>query len=500
MSELQEQIEGPVYQNHVEGRPRGGEEGRSFHGVNPTTGCGWGRFVESGAVDIDVAVRAADRALRGPWGQLSPTRRGRLMMAWGDRIAGNAETIARLESTQNGKLIGEMLAQARVVCDWLYYFGGLADKLEGRTIPLERRSVLNYTLREPLGVVGVIVPWNSPTFLTLMSCAPALAAGNTIVLKPSEVTSASAFELVRLAEEAGFPPGVINVVTGARAAGEALVDHPMVAKICFTGSDGAGRAIAARAGARLASCTLELGGKSPNIVFEDAPVDNAVVGLLSGIFAAAGQTCIAGSRAYVHEHIYEEVMDRLVKRAKSIRLGDPLVAGTQMGPAATAAQLRKNESMVASAVSHGATLACGGQRAKVAGFEAGFFFEPTILHRIPAGNPILQDEVFGPVLAIAPFTSDDEAVALANGTRFGLAAGVWTSNFARAHTMARRLHAGTVWINTYRALAFNSPFGGYKDSGLGRVNGIESVDQFLQTKSVWCETSDEIQDPFVMKV
>lgn len=274
----------------------------------------------------------------------------------------------------------------------------------------------------------------------------------------------------------------------------------MVAKICFTGSDAGGRMIAARAGARLASCTLELGGKSPNIVFEDAPVDNAVVGILSGIFAAAGQTCIAGSRAYVHERIYDEVMERLVARANAIRLGDPLAAGTQMGPAATAAQLHKNEAMVANALSHGAALACGGGRAKVAGLEGGYFFEPTILHRIPEGNPITQEEVFGPVLAITPFSSDDEVLALANGTRFGLAAGVWTSNLTRAHTMARRLQAGTVWINTYRALAFNSPFGGYKDSGLGRVNGLEAVDQFLQTKSVWCETSDEIQDPFVMKV
>ncbi|MDQ8031713.1 MAG: aldehyde dehydrogenase [Bordetella sp.] len=503
MNDVQERVEGaqgPVYQNHIDGQPRAGEEGRSFQAVNPTIGRPWGRFVESGAADVDAAVRAASRALEGPWGRLSPTRRGRLMIAWGDRIAANAEAIARMESTQNGKLVGEMLAQARVVCDWLYYFGGLADKLEGRTIPLERRSVLNYTLREPLGVVGVIVPWNSPTFLTLMSCAPALAAGNTIVLKPSEVTSASAFELARLAEEAGFPPGVINVVTGARTAGEALVDHPMVTKICFTGSDGAGRAIAARAGARLASCTLELGGKSPNIVFEDAPVDNAVVGILSGIFAAAGQTCIAGSRAYVHERIYDQVMERLVARAKAIRLGDPLAAGTQMGPAATAAQLHKNETMVARALAHGASLACGGARASVPGLEGGYFYEPTILHRIAEGNPITQEEVFGPVLALTPFSSDDEAVALANGTRFGLAAGVWTSNFSRAHTLARRLQAGTVWINTYRALAFNSPFGGYKDSGLGRVNGIESVDQFLQTKSVWCETSDEIQDPFVMKV
>lgn len=490
----------PTFDNHVSGRAVAPVAGRRFTSINPTTGEEWATFADSDADDVDRAARAAAEALEGPWGRLSPTRRGRLLMAWGERIAGAAETIARLESAQNGKLLAEMRAQANIVKEWLYYYGGLADKIEGRVVPLDRQSVLNYTLREPLGVIGVIVPWNSPTFLTIMSCAPALAAGNTLVLKPSEVTSASAFELVRLAEEAGIPPGVLNVVTGARATGEALVDHPLIAKICFTGSDAAGRAIAARAGARLASCTLELGGKSPNIVFGDARVDNAVVGLLSGIFAAAGQTCIAGSRAFVHRSLYDEVAERLVERARAIKLGDPLQADTQMGPAATIAQLRKNESMVEKARDAGAEILYGGRRASVPGFQNGLFFEPTILHRLRPGNPIMQEEVFGPVLAITPFEDDEEAITLANGTRFGLAAGVWTRDLQRAHTMARRLQAGTVWINTYRAMAFNSPFGGFKDSGVGRVNGIEAVDQFMQTKSVWCELSDEIQDPFVLKV
>jgi aldehyde dehydrogenase (NAD+) len=488
------------FDNHIGGRAVPGRGGNRFASINPATGQPWASFAESGREDVDQAVRTAHEALAGPWGKLSATRRGRLLMAWGEKIAAHSEQIARMESAQNGKLLAEMKAQATVVKEWLYYFGGLADKIEGRVIPLERQSVLNYTLREPLGVIGVIVPWNSPTFLTIMSCAPALAAGNTVVLKPSEVTSASAFELARLAEEAGVPPGVINVVTGARTAGEALVDHPLVAKICFTGSDGAGRAIAAKAGARLASCTLELGGKSANIVFQDALVDNAVVGLLSGIFAAAGQTCIAGSRAYVHESIYGQVVDRLVQRAQGIRLGDPLAPDTQMGPAATAMQLQKNETMVAKALHAGAEVLYGGQRANVPGLEQGYFFQPTILHKLQADNPLMQEEVFGPVLAVTPFRDEDEVVALANGTKFGLAAGVWTRDLRRAHTMAKRLQAGTVWINTYRAMAFNSPFGGYKDSGIGRVNGMESVDQFLQTKSVWCETSDEIQDPFVLKV
>ncbi|HYG43985.1 MAG TPA: aldehyde dehydrogenase [Bordetella sp.] len=488
-----------TFDNYVAGKRLPSRTGRSFVSINPTTGQEWGRFVESSKEEVDAAVQAAATALSG-WGAASPTRRGRLLMAWGEKIAASAEDIARLESAQNGKLLAEMKAQANVVKEWLYYFGGLADKIEGRVIPVERQSVLNYTLREPIGVVGVIVPWNSPTFLSIMSCAPALAAGNTIVLKPSEVTSASAFELVRLAEEAGIPAGVLNVVTGAREAGEALVEHEQVAKICFTGSDAAGRAIASRAGARLASCTLELGGKSPNIVFQDAPVENAVAGVLSGIFAAAGQTCIAGSRAYIHESLYGQVVDRLVQRAQAIKLGDPLLADTQMGPAATAAQLQKNRAMVAKAVEGGGEILYGGQYASVPGLEQGFFFQPTILHHLKADNPIMQEEVFGPVLAVTPFRDEEEVLALANGTKFGLAAGVWTSDLRRAHGIAKRLQAGTVWINTYRAMAFNSPFGGYKHSGIGRVNGMESVDQFLQTKSVWCETSNEIQDPFVLKV
>lgn len=492
--------EPPRCDNHIGGRALPASGGRRFQATNPTTGQPWGEFADSGSVDVDQAVQAAADALRGPWAQLSPTRRGRLLMAWGDLVAAHAETIAQLETLQNGKLLAEMRAQARVIREWLYYFGGLADKIEGRVIPLERRSVLNYTLREPLGVVAVIVPWNSPTFLTLTSVAPALAAGNTVVIKPSEVTSASALELARMAEQAGIPPGVVNVVTGLRETGEALVDHPGVAKIAFTGSEAGGRAIAARAGARLAACTLELGGKSPNIVFGDAPVENAVVGILAGIFAAAGQTCVAGSRAYVHSSLYDQVLERLHQRARQIRLGDPMLPDTQMGPAATQAQLHKDISMVERAVAEGAQLLHGGRRASVAGLEGGFFFEPTILHGVPATNSIMNEEVFGPVLGVARFDDDDEVVALANATRFGLAAGVWTRDLQRAHTMARRLQAGTVWINTYRAMAFNSPFGGYKSSGLGRVNGTEAIDQFLQTKSVWCELSDEIQDPFVLKV
>jgi acyl-CoA reductase-like NAD-dependent aldehyde dehydrogenase len=487
------------YANHVNGQDRSSQDGAEFQSTNPTTGALWGHFVESSAADIDAAVRAAQAAFEGPWSALSPTRRGRLMMKWGEMIAANADKIGTMETEQNGKLLAEMRTQARVAQDWLYYFGGLADKIEGRVIPLDRTSVLNYTVPEPLGVVAAIVPWNSPTFLTIMTVAPALAAGNTVVIKPSEVTSASAIELARLAEEAGIPPGVINVVTGGKAAGEALVDHPLVAKISFTGSDMAGRAIAARAGQRLVGCTLELGGKSPNIVFDDADPDQVEAGVLSGIFAAAGQTCVAGSRAFFQEKIYDKIVARLVDRANAIRLGDPLKAESQMGPVATAVQLAKDERMVAQAVADGAQVLAGGKRVKLAGMEDGYFYAPTILGGAKSTDFIMQNEVFGPVLCVAPFKTEDDVVAMANSTPFGLAAGVWTNDIRRGHMMARRLRAGTVWINTYRALAFNSPFGGYKNSGLGRQNGAEAVNHFLQTKSVWCEMSRDIQDPFVIK-
>lgn len=486
------------YQHWIGGAEIASASGATFMTENPTTGRVGGEFALGKAVDVDAAVAAARQGFAA-WRTISPTRRGRLMMRWADKITEHAERLGRIESLQNGKLANELVLQARIVPDWLYYYGGLADKVEGRLIPLDRVSVLNYTVREPLGVVGVIMPWNSPLFLAMMAIAPALAAGNAVVVKPSEVTPASIIEAAKLAGEAGIPKGVINVVTGDRESAEALVNHPDVAKIAFTGGVEAGRAVAVSAARRLAPATLELGGKSANIVFGDADLRQAEAGLLAGIFAAAGQTCVAGSRALIHRSIHDRMLEMLARRAAQIRIGDPLDPATQMGPVATRSQLVKDEAMVARALADGAEVVFGGKRANPETLPDGFFFSPTILTNVRPNDFIAQNEVFGPVLSVLPFDDEEEAVAIANGTPFGLAAGVWTVDVRRAHRMARRLEAGTVWINMYRGMTFSSPFGGYKASGIGRQNGIEAIDQYLQTKSVWCELDDAVQDPFVMR-
>lgn len=489
------------YGLYIDGKERPSSSGETFPSIDPLTGAGWARLAEASSEDVNQAVEAARKAFRGEaWGGLSPTRRGRLLMRLGDLIAENAERIARIETRDNGKLYREMLGQLQIVPDWFYYYGGLADKIEGQVVPLDRSGVLNYTLREPLGPVAILKPWNSPTLLTVWALAPALAAGNTAVVKPSEVTSASMIEIARLAAETGVPPGVINVVTGGPSVGKALVEHPDVAKVTFTGGTETGRSIARAAGERLAAATtLELGGKSPNIIFEDADLAAAEAGVLAGIFAAAGQTCVAGSRALVHTQIYDQLLEKLTHRASQIKLGDPMLEETQMGPIATEAHRDRIANLVDAAVRDGARLAVGGSSQPPEAFPNGYFYTPTILTDVEASSPIVREEVFGPVLCVLPFEDEEHAVALANDTEFGLAAGVWTNDVKRAHRMAHRLEVGTVWINTYRASTFNSPFGGYKASGVGRENGAKAIDEYLQTKSVWVELTEAIQDPFVQQ-
>jgi aldehyde dehydrogenase (NAD+) len=477
--------------------PAGGEW---FPSENPFTGEAWAEVPRGNAADVDKAVKAAWDAFRGPWRSMTASARGAILRKFGDLVAENAERLAQLESTDNGKLISEMRGQLRYIPQWFYYFGGLADKIEGRVIPIDKPGVFNFTREEPLGVVAAITPWNSPLMLATWKLAPALAAGNTVVWKPSEFSSVSAFAFAELFERAGFPPGVVNVVTGfGSEIGEALVTHPRVAKVAFTGGDATGQHVYELAARGIKKVTLELGGKSANIVFDDAEIDNAVKGAVSGIFAATGQTCIAGSRLLVQRKIHDQFMEKLLELAQTARMGNPLEDTTQVGPITTRPQYRKVLDYIEIAKGEGAACVLGGGAAQRPECGSGWFVEPTIFTGVNPTMRIAQEEVFGPVLSVIPFDSDDEAVEIANDTLFGLAAGVWTTSIKRALRMSERLEAGTVWINTYRAVSYMSPFGGYKRSGLGRESGLSAIRDYLQEKSVWIDTNDDVPNPFVMR-
>ncbi len=489
------------YQLHIDGAALDPASGDWFESDDPYTAQPWALIPRGNAVDVDRAVQAAHRAFTaGPWSTMTATDRGLLMHRVGDLIARDAKRLAEVEVRDNGKLWAEMSAQLAYIPRWFHYFGGLADKIEGRVVPIDKKGYFNYTRREPLGVVAAITPWNSPLLLATWKIAPALAAGCTVVLKPSEFTSASALEFVRLFDEAGFPPGVLNVVTGlGKEVGAALIGHPLVRKITFTGSDATGREINAQAARQLKHVSLELGGKSPNIVFDDANLDDAINGAISGIFAATGQTCIAGSRLLLQRGIHDAFVERMVGLAATARMGNPMDPATQVGPVTTPPQYDKILGYIDIARGEGATLALGGARATRPECGTGRFVEPTIFTGVRNDMRIAQEEVFGPVLSVIPFDTEDDAVAIANDSRFGLGAGVWTRDMGRAIRMAERVQSGTVWVNTYRAGSFMSPFGGFKDSGLGRENGQEAVDAYLQTKSVWLNVGAPSSNPFVMR-
>lgn len=475
--------------------------GTWFATQNPYTGEAWAQIPRGNAQDVDAAVVAAHNALTsGPWSEMTPTQRGALMRRLGDLISRDATKLATTEVRDNGKLFAEMSGQLNYIPQWFYYYGGLADKVQGATLPLDKKGYFAFTRHEPVGVVACITPWNSPLLLLAWKLAPALAAGCTVVVKPSEFTSASTLEFAELFDEAGFPPGVFNVVTGfGGEVGTPLVEHPLVSKISFTGSDTTGRLINEKAGKLLKHTAMELGGKSPNIVFEDADLEQAAFGAISGIFAATGQTCIAGSRLLVQESIHDAFVERLLAVARTARMGDPMSADTQVGPVTTPPQYQKILEYIDIARKEGATAVMGGGKGTAPECGKGWFVQPTIFTDVTNGMRIAQEEVFGPVLSVIKFKDETDALAMANDVRFGLAAAVWTSDIGRAIRMSERLQAGTVWVNTYRAVSFMAPFGGYKDSGLGRENGIDAVREYLQTKAVWINSGATSGNPFVLR-
>ncbi len=491
----------PRHELYIDGRLRPPVSGRYFESFDPFQGRPWAMVAEGGADDVNAAVEAAHRAFHGAaWRDINASGRGRLLRRLGDLVAEHAERLGRIETRDNGKLLAEMMGQVRYIPQWFYYYGGLADKIEGSVIPIDKPNMFTFTQHEPLGVVAMITPWNSPLLLSAWKLAPALAAGNTVVWKPSEFASVSALEFVRLVEEAGFPPGVVNIVTGLGTdVGEPLVTHPKVAKVAFTGGERTGQRVYELAARGLKRVTLELGGKSPNIVFADANLENAVKGVISGIFAASGQTCIAGSRLLVQRSIHDAFVEQVVKFAATAKMGDPSDLDTQVGPVTTRPQYDRVLDFIAAAKIEGGNCMLGGGKATRPECGDGWFVEPTIFTDITPQMRIAREEVFGPVLAVLPFEDDEDAVRIACDVPYGLAAGVWTENINRALTMARRIEAGTVWVNTYRAVSYMAPFGGYKRSGIGRESGSDMIHEYLQTKCVWIDTGNKVPNPFVMR-
>jgi aldehyde dehydrogenase (NAD+)/betaine-aldehyde dehydrogenase len=485
---------------YIDGAFTDAEGGAQFESIDPSTGTAWALMPKASAADTDGAVAAAWRAFsEGPWPAMTASARGKLLYRLAELVARDAPIMAELETRDTGKIIRETSAQIGYVAEFYRYFAGLADKIEGAVLPIDKPDMEVYTRREPLGVVAAIVPWNSQLFLSSLKLGPALAAGNCVVLKASEDGPAPLLHFAKLIDEAGFPKGVVNVITGFGSdCGAALASHPLVSRLAFTGGPETARHIVRHTANNFAVTTLELGGKSPVIVFPDANLDSTANAVVAGIFAASGQSCVAGSRLLVHESVRAALLERLADRAPRIRIGAPLDPATEMGPLATARQKQRAERLIAESLKAGARLVTGG--GSPSGRKSGFYFAPTILDAPSPELACVKEEFFAPVLSVLPFADESQAVALANRSDYGFAAGIFTANLGVAHRITKRLRAGIVWINTYRAVSPIAPIGGFGWTGNGREGSTDSIYDYTRTKTVWINTSNApMADPFIMR-
>ncbi len=487
------------YKMFINGEWVDSETKKTFETLNPENNKPWAVVPEASANDVDKAVKAAQRAFDGEWPKLLPRERGKYLRAIADKLRKNAKLLGEIETIDTGKLFRETKKQANYIAEYYDYYAGMADKVEGTVLPIDKPNIQAITTRVPIGVIAAIIPWNSQMLLTVTKLAPALAMGNTVVIKSSELAPAVLFEFAKLVEETGIPKGVVNVITGfGDPCGKALTTHNLVEKIAFTGGPETARHIIRNSAENLSEVSLELGGKSPVAVFDDAHQENAINGITAGIFGASGQSCIAGSRLYLQKGIYNEFLDKLTERAEKIKIGAPMDPESEMGPIGNFKQLEIIEKNIKLTLEQGGKIKCGGKRHPFS--NDGYYFPPTIIECDNHNLPVAENELFGPVLSVMKFENEEEVINKMNDNQYGLSSGVYTSDFSRGMRVSKAIRAGITFVNTYRLISPSAPFGGMKDSGYGKEAGIESIKDYTRVKTTWYYTSDEpTMDPFSMR-
>jgi len=486
------------FKHYINGKFSSGVD--HFETLNPANGKPWATFPAASEEESNMAIESAHDALyKGPWAEYTATERGKLLHKLGDLISKHANELGELETRDSGKLAIETRSQSKYVADYYYYYAGLADKIQGEVLPIDKPNMRVFTTREPIGVVVAIVPWNAQLFLSATKIAPALAAGNTVVVKASEQAPAALFKLAELVDKAGFPPGVINILTGfGEPCGRVITSHAKVARVAFTGGSEVAKLIVRNTAENFAHVSLELGGKSPMLIFDDCDIEGAVNGIIAGNFGASGQSCVAGSRVFIQKSIHSKILRKIEERAKAIIVGDPLDKKTQVGPLATAHQVERAHNVINKSLKQGAKIVFGGKRPDH--LSEGWYFEPTLLDCPNQTIDCVSTELFAPVISAITFDTEEEAIEMANDSDFGLGAGVFTENLARAHRVSQKIHSGIVWVNTYRAISPISPFGGFKQSGGSREAGMDAIHEYTRTKTTWINTSPEpMGNPFVIR-